>query len=289
MGYINLIWEPHPIALALNPVEYKFTRVLRAEVATLRDEFWRRRALAMRPRSAYRSEDYPGAVKDDDATEGWSTIYLRVGGVDTCLTRFFPDTMRVLDEQLGTRVHTAFFSELDPAGGGGDGDGDGADGGDGKTGRTIPPHCGQLRGLFRVLTALAGTPLEGAPSLATQGALVDHDACLTRFASECPTNVTASPLAQVVHYNAGDVVLFNDFCCHWVENHSAGPRLAFVINVDRPDFAPWRNTLTAWGSKLFSRRKLQVFVEGSEKVCAALAAAEAEAAGNDEEAEEDGA
>ena len=175
--------------------------------------------------------------------------------------------MRVLDEQLGTRVHTAFFSELDPAG-----DGSTKEAG---AGRTIPPHCGQLRGLFRVLTALDGTPVEGAPSLATQGALVDHDACLTRFASECPANVTESPLAKVVHYNAGDVVLFNDFCCHWVENHSAGPRLAFVINVDRPDFATWRNTLTAWGSKLFSRRKLQVFVKGSEKVCAALAAAEA--------------
>eukprot|EP00937_MAST-01D_sp_MAST-1D-sp2_P001776 g1776.t1 len=262
IGYINELWEPHPIALALNPEQFEFVRVLRAARATLRREFQQRRALALRPRSAYRSKDYPGAVKDDGATEGWSSVYLRVGTVDTCLTRFFPETMHVLDSALGTRVHTAFFSELSPD------DGSGPAGG--GAGRRIPPHCGQLRGLFRVLTVLSGDKADGAPALASQGALPLHGMCLSRFASECPANVTRHPRAQVVHYDVGDVVVFNDFCCHWVENYSKGPRLALVINVDRPDLARWRNTLTAWGSWLFAQRKLPVFIEGSAAVCKAL-------------------
>jgi aspartyl/asparaginyl beta-hydroxylase (cupin superfamily) len=237
----------------LNP-DFDFVGILREAQPTIRREFLRRREYALRPRSDYTSKDYPGAVKNKAATEGWRTVYLRVGTQDTCLTKFFPETMRVLDDSLGTRVHTAFFSELDPS----------------KGGKFIPPHCGQLRGLFRALTVLDGSPLPGASSLASQGALPDHDMCLTRFASECPANVTEHAHAQVVHYNVGDVVLFNDFCCHWVENYSAGPRLVLVINVDRPDLPSWQNTLTAWGSWLFARHKLPVFVEGSKKVCAAL-------------------
>jgi aspartyl/asparaginyl beta-hydroxylase (cupin superfamily) len=254
MGFINQIWEPHRIALAVNP-PFAFVSVLQREADVLREEFASRREAALRPRSDFRSKDYPGAVKDDSLTEGWSTLYLRVGTVDTCLTRHFPKTMRVLDQQLGTRVHTAFFSELNP---------------DAGAGRSIPPHCGQLRGLFRVLTVLGGEKAPGASFIASQGALPDHDMCLSRFASECPANVTEHPDAQTVHYNVGDVVLFNDFCCHWVENYSIGPRLALVINVDRPDLATWRNTLTAWGSRLFASRKLGIFIEGSKKICAAL-------------------
>ena len=166
--------------------------------------------------------------------------------------------MAILDHALGTRVHTAFFSELSP--------------GSGNAGRVIPPHCGQLRGLLRVLTVLDGEALSGAKSLATQGALVDHSACLTRFASECPANVTQSPDARTVDYDVGDVVVFNDFCCHWVENHSVGPRLALVINVDRPDLPAWQNALTARGARLFASRKLRVFVDASEEVCADIAA-----------------
>jgi len=260
IGHINRFWQPHPISLAVNPAEFMFVSTLRREAAAIQEEFASRRNLALRPRSEYRSEDYPGAVKDDGKTEGWSTVYLRVGTVDTCLSQYFPKTMRVLDQELGTRVHTAFFSELNP------GEGDGS-------GRYIPPHCGQLRGLFRVLTVLGGEKAKGASHLASQGALPVHDMCLTRFASECPANVTEHPEAKVVHYDVGDVVLFNDFCCHWVENFSVGPRLALVINVDRPDLATWRNTLTAWGSWLFSRNKLKVFSEGSKRACAELEAA----------------
>ena len=255
LGYINKFWTPHEITLALNP-NFKFVKVLRNEITTLRDEFHGLRAIAMRPRSEYRSLEYPGAVKDDDQTVGWNTLYLRVGTVDTCLAKHFPKTMQILDQQLGTRVHTAFFSELNP--------------GNDNTGRIIPPHCGQLRGLFRVLTVLDGEKLPGKTSSAMQGALVDHDACLTRFASECPENVTQSPKSKTVRYNVGDVVVFNDFTCHWVENYSAKSRIALVINVDRPDLATWRNTFTAWGSRLFARRKLRVFLEGSKKVCAMI-------------------
>ena len=200
IAYVNTLWDPHPIALALNPPQFGFTQALQIAVPTMRDEFMRLRALALRPRAEFRSQDYPGAVKDDAATAGWATIYLRVGTIDTCLATFFPNTMRVLDQELGTRVHTAFFSELDP---GSDNMGDGR-------GRSIPPHCGQLRGLFRILTVLGGEKRAGAPALALQGALPLHDMCLTRFASECPTNVTRHPSAQWVHYNAGDVVLFNE-------------------------------------------------------------------------------
>ena len=101
--------------------------------------------------------------------------------------------MRVLDHALGTRVHTAFFSELSPN----DNDGSGST----DAGRHIPPHCGQLRGLVRVLTVLSGDKADWAPALASQGALPLHDMCLTRFASECPANVTSHPRAQVVQYN----------------------------------------------------------------------------------------
>ena len=45
------------------------------------------------------------------------------------------------------------------------------------------------------------------------GVYHDHSMCLTRFASECPSNVTEATDGKVelVHYNVGDVILFNDF------------------------------------------------------------------------------
>ena len=70
IGYVNLLWSPHDIVLELNP-KLGFVNVLREELAVMRDEFQSLRAIALRPRSAYRSADYPGAVKDDSATVGW--------------------------------------------------------------------------------------------------------------------------------------------------------------------------------------------------------------------------
>jgi len=65
--------------------------------------------------------------------------------------------------------------------------------------------------------------------------------------------------------------MFNDFTCHAVRNYAKGKRLVMVINVDRTKLGPMSNTLTAWGSWLFSQRSLGVFREKSLKICDSLA------------------
>lgn len=258
VAHVNLLWSPHPIALALNPRGLGIgVKKLQAATALIRNELKTQRSLVVRPRSAYISQDYPGAVKRED-TDGWSTVYLRVGNVDTCLVEHFPETMKVLDS-LDVNVHTIFFSELLP-------------------GKDIAPHCGQLRGLFRLLLILDGKKERDSTALATMGVYNDHDMCFSRFASQCPTNISAAKdgRPEIIEYNVGDVVVFNDFVCHWVENHAISPRLALVINVDRTDIASWRNKLTALGSWLFSKRKLRVFTEGSNQVCENLVSAKTE-------------
>jgi hypothetical protein len=258
IGYVNLLYPPHPVALALNPPQLAFTEKLRASAAAIREEFKLRREQTLRPRGEYTSEDYPGASPGEQERDNWQSIYLRTGNIDTCMTRFFPVTTAVLDS-LGTRVHTAFFSELLP------------------DRKYIAPHCGQLRGLFRVIVVLDGEKPAGAASIASFGVYHDHDMCLTRFGAQCPANITDAAAGggkvEVVDYNVGDVILFNDFCCHWVENHATTPRLALIFNTDRDDFSDLRNTLTALGSRLFARKKLKVFREASERVCNALDAA----------------
>jgi hypothetical protein len=253
IGYVNLLYPAHEIALALNPPEFPWSAVLQGASSTIRDEFKERREQTLRPRGAYTSKDYPGATPGEAQQDGWNTIYLRTGNMDTCLTRYFPKTMAALDS-LGVRVHTAFFSELAPER------------------KYIAPHCGQLRGLFRVIVVLDGLKAEGAHAIASMGVRHDHNLCLPRFGQPCPQNVTeaggsgAGPI-ELVHYNVGDVVLFNDFVCHWVENHAVSRRLALILNIDRPDLSSVQNWLTAWGSRIFAARKLKVFHEGSQQVC----------------------
>ena len=106
------------------------------------------------------------------------------------------------------------------------------------------------------------------------GVYHDHDMCLTRFTQQCPSNLTDATdgKVEVVDYSVGDLILFNDFVCHWVDNYSTTPRLALILNTDRADLPSWSNWLVGLGSRLFVQRKMGVFLEGSKQVCNALAA-----------------
>lgn len=257
LGYVNKLYPPNPVPLALNPPQFDFIPILQKHHETFRDEFHSRREAALRPRSDFSSKEFPGALGGlaKEEAVGWNTLYLRLGTQDMCLTEYFPKTMAILDKELGTRVHTIFFSELQP----------------GK--EAIAPHCGQLSGLHRVITVLAGEKQDGETSLASMGAYDDNEMCLTRFTKHCPVGINVTDQTpdakklRLVHYNVGDVIVFNDFVCHWVKNKAKGPRLVMVINVDRPDVASFSNFLTAWGSWIFSRKSLAVFREQSQKAC----------------------
>jgi len=267
LGYVNKLFPPSPFVLRLNPspTDLPFSQVLRDHYQTFRDEFFAQRAQVSRPRANFYSKEFPGALRNETDLDGWSTTYLRLGTADTCLTKYFPRTMHVLDDligkQLGVRVHSIFFSLL-------------AEGKD-----WIAPHCGQLAGLWRAITVLSGEKREGAESLAVQYGYEDDAMCLTRFSKDCPSDLfdaidkkknaqDAVPAKiKAAYYNVGDVFLFNDFTCHAVRNFAKGERLVMVVNVDRHDMNPVSNTLVAWGSWVFSQKTLSVFREKSLPLC----------------------
>eukprot|EP01062_Namystynia_karyoxenos_P044786 TRINITY_DN33052_c0_g1_i1.p2 TRINITY_DN33052_c0_g1~~TRINITY_DN33052_c0_g1_i1.p2 ORF type:complete len:320 (+),score=94.84 TRINITY_DN33052_c0_g1_i1:68-961(+) len=263
LGHINLLFDPHEVTIALNPSGpgLEWVGALRERIPEIRAEANAVGERMLQPHEAYLSKEFQGGKEVGEAGEvrggaaagekPWDWAILRAGGVDTCLAAHFPRTLKAVSDALGDggRLTTAFFSRL-------------------STGRDLPPHCGETRGLFRAVFAVDGP----TGVVARQTVLNDHSACMLRFAKPCPANLTRlqPPLTSAVEYGVGDAVVFNDFLCHWVEYRAAAPRLALIVNVERADVPPWRTAVLRAVSSVFMAVRGGRIMGASEGACAAL-------------------
>lgn len=260
IGHLNLLFEPHPITIALNPEDdFPWVAALRREIPTIRAEVLQNAHRAMQPHESYLSKELTLGVDipSNGTTERppWDWGILRAGTVDTCLAEFFPRTMSAIQGALssedGQRVHTASFSRL-------------------GVGRTLPPHCGETHGMFRIILTVDG-PKDGV--VARQTVLNDHNACLDRFAKPCPSELASldddgiAVKITSVEYGVGDAIVLNDFLCHWVEYVGDSPRIALILNVERTDVPLWRRYLLLAFSKLFIRIKGGTINEAAQNAC----------------------
>ena len=287
IGHINQMFQPHAHTLLLNPgsaidnaqrEEFAWTERIRKQIPQIYAEVsaveQRGQGKMMQPHEAFLSKAFAGGVDlnthtDDETAPVWDWGMIRAGTIDTCLASHLPITMSALETALipeegsteekkkGTlKLHTAFLSRL-------------------GVGRVLPPHCGETRGLWRLIIALDG-PSVGP--VARQSVLNDHNACTRRFAKPCPVEYSNEQYQQdhglnvsTVIYGVGDVLLFNDFCCHWVEYLGSNPRLALIINVDRSDYSQsWQLSLLGWISKVFMKFRGGAINRASENSCAHL-------------------
>ena len=258
VGHINLLFEPHRITIAVNP-DLEWAQRLRSMIPSVISEVLPLAELLLQPHETYLSSDFSGGVDLHQSRSGtWDWAILRAGTKDTCLAKWLPLTMDSIDAALalsGQRVHTAFLSRLGVQ-------------------RTLPPHCGETRGLFRLILALDGPP----GIVARQTVLNDHHACIRRFARPCPTELADMSQADVVgnrtttvEYAVGDAVLFNDALCHWVEYLGDEPRLALILNVERIDVPRWRRAVLTAISNVYITLKGSKIMGAASAACARLA------------------
>jgi hypothetical protein len=267
IGHINLLFEPYEITIARNP-ELAFVERLRALIPALQHELAPHVERLMQPHEAYLSHEFAGGVElgrvhqHQTSEPPWDWGILRAGTADTCLAARLPAVMAAVDaalQQSGQRVHTAFLSRL------------------GKR-RVLPPHCGETRGLLRIILVLDGPP----GVVGRQTVLNEHSACLRRFAKPCPAELAQGDTSAIakevglyanlttttVEYAVGDAVVFNDALCHWVEYLGEVPRLALILNVDRTDVPAWRRALLTAISKAYITLKGSKLMRAADTACA---------------------
>lgn len=260
---LNKLYPPHATVLAKNPSseEFPWAAKLQTAMPQILEEFIQvstAQGLAMLPEKAYLSKSFQGGLEEasfarQSSGKEWEWAMLRAGMIDTCLATYFKQTMGVLDS-LKVPVHTAFFSVLHP-------------------GKSLPPHCGETRALYRFIMVLdlLGPPSDGnnmEVQRSTMSVLEDHDMCMTRFAKSCPKELARnSTHVNTVEYGVGDMIIFNDFVCHWVENGFTRPRLALIINVEREDIPMWKRWLMRGVTKAYMLAKGGKFRSAAEKAC----------------------
>ena len=265
-AHLNKLYPPHPTVLAKNPstAEFPWVKPLQTAMPRIIEEFIQvstAQGLAMLPERAYLSKSFQGGVEEATlAEEGngkeWEWAILRAGMFDTCLAAHFKQTMKVLDS-LQVPVHTAFFSVLYP-------------------GKSLPPHCGETRALYRFIMVLdlLGAPSEqekGVTERSTMSVLEDHEMCMPRFAKSCPKEVARNGThVSTVEYGVGDMILFNDFVCHWVQNGFTRPRLALIINVERQDIPSWKRWFIRGVTQAYMLGKGGKFSSAAEQACAKI-------------------
>ena len=134
----------------------------------------------------------------------WKTLWLRLFGRDTIITKHFPTTMRLLGP---TGCSSAMFSILLP-------------------GKDIPIHRGVYKGVLRYHLGLEVVQGQGFVGLSIhhedKGAVVDGE-------TKRPHTVST------LEWTEGGDVLFDDAFYHSVRNDSPHRRVVLFLDIPRPD------------------------------------------------------
>jgi aspartyl/asparaginyl beta-hydroxylase (cupin superfamily) len=107
----------------LNPKDFSWTRAFRSEWEVILKEY---QAFNSQFQIPYHKE-LNSHVASCDTNSGWKTLYLRAFGIDTDLTKYFPQTMKLINSSPCT---LAFFSVIEP-------------------GAMLSPHKGIYKGVIR--------------------------------------------------------------------------------------------------------------------------------------------
>ena len=155
-------------------------------------------------------------AREVDPLAQWKVIYLRLYQVDTCVAKFFPRTIKLIEES-SLNVPTIMFSRMAPH-------------------QHIPNHIGASKGVLRLLMALkVPQPSDHPPYLKVWNC------------GHFPTygSVENPMCSPHVHEwkTVGQELAFDDSFIHGTANPTDEERVALFLDMARPDLRGWRERL----------------------------------------------
>lgn len=185
----------------------------------------------------------PSHQADTDPNSSWKTLFLRVYGVETCISKQFPETIKTIDAS-GIGALTIMFTRMYP-------------------GQVIEKHTGPTKIVLRYLMGLKVPKQMGA-----------HLKVWECKDGECPET-------RLNWTKDGDEYIFDDSFYHYSANPTEEERVALWLDLERPDMKGWRermyNHIILTVIRLFPFDRKKGIVDRTNKICSnADAAAAAE-------------
>jgi hypothetical protein len=175
----------------------------------------------------------PEYQQHTDPNGVWKTLFLRVYGVDTCMAKQFPETLKAVDAS-GLNAMTVMFTRMAP-------------------GQRIARHVGPTKLVLRLLLALKVPKAPGAHLKVWH----KHNGSATRLDWT----------------KAGDEYIFDDTFVHAAHNPTEEERVALFIDMKRPDMKGWRerliNHIVLEAIRILPFSQKQVIINRTNKLCQA--------------------
>lgn len=135
----------------------------------------------------------------------WRTLWLRCYGGNTQVSKYFPETMAILNS-CGINASSAMFSVL-------------------EAGKVIPPHEGPYKGVLRYHLGLVVPPHK------------PEDLFLGVYHHYSDVNSDVPP--ELIHWGEGEDMAFDDTYVHFVVNNTVHKRVVLFLDFPRTDMPIW--------------------------------------------------